>query len=220
MLRTRLRTCLRTRIKFCGVRRPDDARAAADAGADAVGMILHANSHRLIEAEFAKAVAHAVPPLVSKVGVFVNARAPFVADCARALRLELIQLHGNESPDFIRALDRYHVVRAVRPDEWETWHDMKLPNLVALLIDSGPGGTGVPTDWDAVEKMLADRPTESPIILAGGLTPENVGDVVRRFRPFAVDVSSGVEETRGEKSVAKLEAFARAVAEADAHLSS
>lgn len=179
-------------------------------------MILHANSPRLIEAEYAKAVANAVPPLMSKVGVFVNARAPFVADCARTLKLDLIQLHGNESVDFVRALDRFRVIRVVRPDEWQTWRAMKLPNLVALLIDSGPGGTGVPTDWDAVEKMFRDHPPELPVILAGGLRPETVGEIVRRFRPFAVDVSSGVEETLGEKSVAKLEAFARAVAAVDA----
>ena len=206
----------RTRIKFCGVTRADDARAAAVVGGDAVGMILHAKSHRLIEAEYAKAVAIAVPPLVSKVGVFVNAGAPFVADCARSLKLDLLQLHGHESIDFVRALDRYRIVRAIRPDEWDAWHKVTLPNLAALLIDSGPGGTGTPTDWDAVESMLADRPTKLPVILAGGLTPENVGDVIRRFRPFAVDVSSGVEGEPGRKSVAKLEAFAKAVAQADA----
>jgi phosphoribosylanthranilate isomerase len=195
--------------------RAEDAKAAAAAGGDAVGMILHAKSHRLIEAEYAKAVATAVPPLVSKVGVFVNARAPFVADCARALKLELLQLHGGESIDFVRSLDRFRVVRAVRPDEWDAWHKIELPNLAALLIDSGPGGTGTPTDWDAVEKMLSDKPTKLPVILAGGLTPETVGAVVRRFRPFAVDISSGVESEPGRKSVAKLEAFAKAVAEAD-----
>jgi phosphoribosylanthranilate isomerase len=206
----------RTRIKFCGVCRADDARAAAAAGADAVGMILHARSQRLIEAEYAKAVAVAVAPLVAKVGVFVDARAPFVADCARALKLDLVQLHGHESHDFVRALDRYRIVRAVRPDEWDDWRDARLPNLAALLVDSAVGGSGVENDWDAVEAMLRDRPTTLPVILAGGLRPETVGAIVRRFRPFAVDVSSGVEGEPTRKSAEKLAAFATAVRDADA----
>ena len=205
----------RTRIKFCGVCRADDVQLAADNGADAIGMILHAKSQRLIEAEYAKAVAVAVPPFVAKVGVFVDARAPFVADCARALKLDLVQLHGHETHDFVRALDRYRVVRAVRADEWNDWRNVRLPNLAALLVDSAVGGSGVENDWDAVEKMLRDQPTELPVILAGGLKPENVGEVVRRFRPFAVDVSSGVEGEPTRKSVEKLSAFAQAVRDAD-----
>ena len=179
-------------------------------------MILHARSQRLIEAEYAKAVAVAVAPLVAKVGVFVDARAPFVADCARALKLDLVQLHGHESHDFVRALDRYRIVRAVRPDEWDDWRDARLPNLAALLVDSAVGGSGVENDWDAVEAMLRDRPTTLPVILAGGLRPETVGAIVRRFRPFAVDVSSGVEGEPTRKSAEKLAAFATAVRDADA----
>lgn len=209
----------RTRIKFCGVCRAQDATAAAAAGADAIGMILHAKSQRLIEAEYAKAVAVAAPPMVAKVGVFVDARAPFVADCARALKLDLLQLHGHESHDFVRALDRYRVVRVVRPDEWDQWRAAPLANLAALHLDSAVGGSGVPNDWDAVEKLLRDRPTELPVILSGGLTPANVGAIVRRFRPFAVDVSSGVEGEPTKKSVEKLHAFAAAVREADLSLS-
>lgn len=206
----------RTRIKICGVRRPEDARLATHAGADAVGMILHApGSKRLIEAEFAMAVAAAVPPLVSKVGVFQNARAPFVAQCARSLRLDLVQLHGQETFDFVRSLEQFRVVKAVRPEEYATWAQAPLPNLVALLLDSPIGGSGVANDWPAIEQAIATTPPRVPIILAGGLKPDTVGSIARRFRPWAVDVSSGVEDANALKSEEKVRAFIDAVRDAD-----
>jgi phosphoribosylanthranilate isomerase len=205
----------RTRIKICGCYRPEDARLAAAAGADAIGMILHAKSPRLIEAEYAMAVAAAVPPLVTKVGVFVNAKAPFVANCARSLKLDLVQLHGDESIDFVRALPTLRVVKVVRVSEYANWANFTLPNLAALLLDSAVGGSGVENDWNAIETLLRDHPPKVPLFLAGGLKPENVGEVVRRFAPYAVDVSSGVEERVCEKSPAKINAFMRAVRDAD-----
>ena len=200
---------------MCGVCRAEDARAAAAAGADAIGMILHARSQRLIEAEYAMAVAEAIPPLVARVGVFKDARAPFVAQCARSLKLDLVQLHGSEDVDFIRALPQFDVVRAVRVSEYEYWSRIKLPNLVALLIDGGPGGTGEANDWDAVEAALNAFPPSVPIFLAGGLMPENVGAVAARFKPWAVDVATGIEAEPMIKSASKMNAFARAVREAD-----
>ena len=178
-------------------------------------MILHAKSPRLIEAEFAMAVANAVPPLVTKVGVFQNAKAPFVANCARSLKLDLVQLHGDESVDFVCALPMLRVVKVVRVSEYATWANVRLPNLVALLLDSAVGGSGVENDWNAIETLLAEKPPSVPLFLAGGLKPETVGGVVRRFAPYAVDVSSGVEERVCEKSPAKVEAFVRAVRDAD-----
>lgn len=200
---------------MCGVCRAEDARAAAAAGADAIGMILHAKSRRLIEAEYAMAVAEAIPPLVARVGVFVDARAPFVAQCARSLKLDLVQLHGNESVDFVRALPTLSVVKVVRVEEYERWATIQLPNLVALLIDSAAGGSGVANDWDAVADAIARTPPQVPILLAGGLTPDTVGGVAARFRPWAVDVSSGIESEPAIKSVEKMNAFVRAVHEAD-----
>jgi phosphoribosylanthranilate isomerase len=205
----------RTRVKICGVYRPEDAKLAADAGADAIGMILHAKSPRLIEAEYAIAVASVVPPMVAKVGVFVNAYAPFIAQCARALRLDLIQLHGSETVDFIRALPNFRVVKAIKVDEWDAWANVPLPNLTALLVDSGTGGSGVANDWDAVEAAMKRMPAKVPVMLAGGLTPETVGTVARRFQPFAVDVSSGVEASLCVKSKEKVDGFLRAVRAAD-----
>ena len=200
---------------MCGVCRAEDAIAAAAAGADAVGMILHAKSKRLIEAQYAMAVADAIPPLVSRVGVFVDARAPFVAQCARSLKLDLIQLHGHETPDFVRSLAAFRVVRAVRVAEYDAWARESIPNLVGLLIDGGPGGTGEANDWDAVEAAIKKIPPRVPLFLAGGLTPETVGAVAARFRPWAVDVSSGIEAQPMIKSAEKMLAFARAVRDAD-----
>lgn len=202
---------------MCGVCRAEDAVAAANAGADAIGMILHARgSRRLIEAQYAMAVAEAIPPLVSRVGVFVDARAPFVANCARSLKLNIVQLHGNESADFVRSLATLNVVKAVRVADYAQWAQLPLPNLVGLLIDSGAGGTGEPNDWDAVEAAIAKTPPRVPLFLAGGLTPETVGAVARRFKPWAVDVSSGIEAQPMIKSAEKMQAFARAVHAADA----
>lgn len=188
---------------------------AAAAGADAIGMILHGNSKRLIEAEYAMAVAEAVPPLVARVGVFHNAKAPFVAQCARSLKLDLVQLHGDETVDFIRALPALRIVKVVRVGEYEKWANIELPNLAALLFDSAVGGSGVENDWDAIDTLLRAHPPKVPIFIAGGLKPTNVGDVVRRIRPYAVDVASGVEERICEKSPEKVAAFIQAVREAD-----
>ena len=178
-------------------------------------MILHAKSPRLIEAEYAMAVAAAIPPLVAKVGVFVDARAPFIAQCARGLKLDLVQLHGSETVDFIRSLATFKVVKSIRVAEYPQWANIVLPNLAALLIDSATGGSGIENDWDEVDALLKANPPKVPVFLAGGLKPENVGSVVERFSPYAVDVSSGVEARVCEKSPTKVAAFVRAVREAD-----
>lgn len=178
-------------------------------------MILHADSKRLIEAELAVAVAAAVPPLVARVGVFVDARPPFVTVLARSLRLDLVQLHGTEGVDYIRALPSFRVVKAINVRDWDQWANVRLPNLAALLVDSGSGGTGVANDWDAVDRAMKRSPAQVPVFFAGGLKPESVGDVVRRFAPYAVDVSSGVEEAPGWKGADKVNAFVRSVRDAD-----
>lgn len=205
----------RTRIKFCGITDPIDAQVAARCGADAIGMILHAKSPRLIDADRSVAIARSVPPLVSRVGVFVDANAGFVAQAARTIPLDYVQLHGHENPDYVRALSAFRVIRAVTLDTLDEWRDCDLPNLAALLIDSGTGGTGIANDWDRLEATLRAHPVRKPVILAGGLNPGSVGGVVERFQPWAVDVSSGVESAPGMKSPEKISDFARAVARAD-----
>jgi phosphoribosylanthranilate isomerase len=200
---------------MCGVCSPEDARLVGTAGADAVGMILYAKSPRLIDAEHARAVAAAVPPLASRVGVFVDGRTPFIAQCARSYRLDFIQLHGNETPDHVRALPDFRIIKAVRLSQLKDWASLRLENLEMLLIDAGAGGSGEPHDLDALRQALLDHPPALPFVIAGGLTPDNVGEVVRRFRPWGVDVSSGIESSKAVKDPDKIRQFVAAVREAD-----
>jgi phosphoribosylanthranilate isomerase len=181
----------RTRIKFCGITDPIDAQVASRCGADAIGMILYAKSPRLIDADRAVAIARSIPPMVSRVGVFVDANAAFVAQTARALPLDYVQLHGRESLDYVRSLHAFRVIRAVTLDTLDAWRDCDLPNLVALLIDSGPGGTGTLRP----PSPQADHPgrrTESPHRRRCGFAIRSLGGrCIERRR-----VSSGAQVPR------------------------
>lgn len=221
----------RTRIKFCGITTPAGAVAAAAAGADAVGVVLHGGSARGLTVDRAAEIVAAAPPMVAVVPLFVDAPAADVRDVAGRLRLTTVQLHGREPPAIVSQLGGLRVVKAVRPagDDFAEWADWlrRTPGhgVVGLLLEAAtaaPGGTGVENDWAGLAEMaragrFAGLP---PIVLAGGLTPETVGAVVRGLRPWAVDVSSGIESAielvRGVKSPERMAAFAAAVARADA----
>lgn len=205
----------RTRIKMCGITSVQDAQDAARAGADAIGMILWAKSARLIETQRAAEIIAGLPPLVSRVGVFVDANVSFVMQCARALKLDYVQLHGRESLDYINAMREVRVIRAIRSEQLSDYASELPPNLVALLVDSGAGGTGIEQDWSQLDAQLKSLQPRVPVIVAGGLTPENVAGVVRKLRPFGVDVSSGIEREPATKDDEKMRAFARAVMTAD-----
>lgn len=220
----------RTRIKICGITRPEDARAAAEAGADAIGLIFHPPAPRCLTLERAREILATLPAFVTPVGVFVNVPAEHITQTATELGLRHVQLNGNEPPDLVRALSRLAVTRAVRVerdrfgDTLAAWRsaviDLRLTNLKGLVLetpDTGKaGGTGVPNDWETVRQhQRAGSFGSLPIIAAGGLTPETVGRVVRDIRPWAVDVSSGVEDAPGHKSAEKLRAFIEAVRKAD-----
>ena len=218
----------RTRVKICGVTTPDDARLAAEAGADAVGIVsFAARSGRKVDIYAAMEIARAMPPGVPLTGVFVDADAKLIRGFVRLVKVSAVQLHGREPWTRARALAPLPVVKAVGPDLMEMrfgeWLAAPLDNLAGLLLDSG-GGTGVANDWDRVARLLDALPAQRrtgrrrpPLHLAGGLTPETVGDVVRRFRPHTVDVSSGVEgEIHGRKEADKIAAFIAAVRAADA----
>jgi phosphoribosylanthranilate isomerase len=222
----------RTRIKICGITRIEDAWAAAQAGADAVGLILHRQAGRFVGPETARGILDALPPFVTAVGLFVDESAEGVLATAHELGLRHVQLHGNEGPEFVRELSGLAVVKAVHvdatfPQALARWHDARaggrLPMLKGLVLETArtgnaTGGTGVANDWGAVRHHLSEGHLEGlpSIIAAGGLTPATVGEVIRSIRPYAVDVSSGVEgETRGQKSVERIEAFVREVREAD-----
>jgi phosphoribosylanthranilate isomerase len=205
----------RTRIKMCGITRVKDAQDAAKAGADAIGMILWAKSPRLIETKLAAEIMAGLPPLVSRVGVFVDANVSFVMQCARALKLDYVQLHGRESLDYVNAMREVRVIRAIRSEQLSDYASELPPNLVALLVDSGTGGTGIEQDWDRLDAQLKLLQPRVPVIVAGGLTPENVAGVVRKLRPFGVDVSSGIERELGMKDELKMREFVHAVTTAD-----
>jgi phosphoribosylanthranilate isomerase len=204
-------TLFRTRVKICGVTRVEDALAAAQAGADAVGMILWARSPRLIETAAAARIAEALPPFVNRVGVFVDASAAFVARCARALKLDYVQLHGVETLDYVRSLASFDVIRAIQSDRLSEWTTDPPSNLKAMLIDSPGGGSGVQQDWPSLSQLLDRFNLTMPVIVAGGLDPGTVRRVIETVRPFGVDVSSGVETSPGIKSPRMMTDFVRAV---------
>jgi phosphoribosylanthranilate isomerase len=216
----------RTRIKFCGMTRVEDAVAAAEVGADAIGLFLHGNSPRLIDRETARQIIEALPPFVTPVGLFVDAPPELIIELATDLGLRHLQLHGHEPPSLIASLRGWSIIKAVRVRRDTLHADLapwkNLPHLRGILLETGSseklGGTGVENDWETI-RIARDRGdfAQLPaIIAAGGLRPDNVGRVVQMLRPYAVDVSSGIESAPGIKSLEKMKQFAQAVRENDA----
>mgnify|MGYP006287263871 FL=1 len=206
---------MRTRVKICGITREEDALAAAEHGADAVGFVFYEPSPRYVTPERAAAIVRRLPPFVTSVALFVNAEAELIARVVDEVGVDLIQFHGQECGAYCAA-HRRPWIRAVamRPD---TDLDAARRDFAAargLLLDAYrpgvPGGTGETFDWDRIPADLAAR-----VILAGGLTLANVGDAVRRVRPWAVDVSGGVEAARGIKDPARIKAFIEEVRHAE-----
>lgn len=221
----------RTRIKICGVTRVDDAKAAMSAGADAVGMIFHPASARNINIDRAREIVRAIGPFVMPVGVFVDALASRVMEVAAELGLRTVQLHGQEPVERIAQLrkQRLKVLKAVKVDaniekELEKWRSaMSLVGdmLAGIVLETGAtavaGGSGVANDWNRIKQLqekgaFAGLP---PMIAAGGLHVGNVKDVVKNLRPWAVDVSSGVESSLGQKSPEMIGEFVAAVRSAE-----
>jgi len=207
----------RTRIKFCGITCVPDALLAADCGADAVGMVLHPPARRNVSVDTAIGIASSLPPFVTPVGLFVDQSADHMMRIADRIGLYTIQLHGHESAETVRALAPRRVVKAVRVDDQiestlSIWRRERPDNLCAILLESpgSTGGTGIVNDWARVVAfqqagVFAGLPR---VIAAGGLRPGNVAAVVRAIRPWAVDVSSGIEETPGRKSLSLMLQFA------------
>jgi len=204
----------RTRIKICGITRVEDADAAVRAGADAIGLVFDPQSPRYIAPERAVAIARAVAPFVTVVGLFVDAEPARIRETLSRVPIALLQFHGSETPDQCR-LYNLPYMKAVPMQEGVDLHAQARAygDAAGLLLDAyvahAAGGSGHTFDWARVPHDLA-----RPIVLAGGLTPENVADAVRRVRPYAVDVSSGVEQAKGIKDVDKINAFIRALREA------
>lgn len=194
------------RVKICGVTRPEDARAAVEAGADAIGLVFAAGK-RTVPLAAARAIAALLPPWFPLVGVFRDQPLSELQAVLAQVPLTHLQLHGSESRAFADALARPAVkALPVCSAEDEAAAEGWLDAPHALLLDGATGGAGQPCDWDRAARLARRR----PLILAGGLTPDNVAAAVRAVRPAAVDVSSGVEAAPGVKDPARIAAFIRA----------
>lgn len=207
----------RTRIKICGVRTPEIALACVEAGADAIGLVFARSSPRFIEPEMAWEISSYLPPLVTRVGLFVDPAPVDLERLDEPAPFDLIQLHGSENESLVRELGPW-VIKAVQFDERTIEAELTRWNQVeqvhAILVDGSPGGRGQALDWSSLARVF--RQCAHPLILAGGLTPDNVGEAIRVVRPFAVDVSSGVERERGVKDPQLIAEFCRSVQRADA----
>lgn len=206
---------MRTRVKICGITRGEDAAAAARLGADAIGLVFCETSPRWVSAERAADIVEQLPPFVATVGLFVDAAEEAIRSVLEAARIDLLQFHGDESPEQCGVFKRPYVKAIrVRPGEDLRRRAETYADASALLLDSYragvPGGTGERFDWTTVPREL-----DCPLILAGGLTPENVPEAIATVRPYAVDVSSGVEAAKGVKDAASMAAFFAAVRTAD-----
>jgi phosphoribosylanthranilate isomerase len=228
-----------TWIKICGTTNRDDALAAVDAGADAVGFVF-AQSPRRVEPETAQEIAAKLPQAVDRVGVFCNESAERIGAIARQAGLTIIQLHGDETPAFARSLfgggNRLRVFKAVSmsPGVVSVLREFAVAGTVdGLLLDSAVlraacmgqgtelvrGGTGITFDWKRAADFVPEIAERTRVILAGGLTPANVAEAVRLLKPWGVDVCTGVENSPGAKDHAKVRAFVAAVREAQPNAS-
>ncbi len=198
------------RVKICGITNLEDALAAVEAGADALGFNFYPKSPRYIEPERARAIIERLPPFVTPVGVFVNEYD--LEAMARAMaraRLAVVQLHGDERPAFCREVaERWRVIKAVRVASERDLRGLADYTVHALLLDAARpgayGGTGERFDWELARHVAQFVPT---LILAGGLSPENVAEAIRLVRPYAVDVCTGVEARPGKKDLERMRAF-------------
>lgn len=201
----------RTRVKICGITRPQDALVAAQFGADAIGLVFYQKSPRNVSIEQAQVIMQALPAFVTTVGLFVNAKSSFVENTLAELPLDLLQFHGEESPEYCQQFAKPYI-KALRmnPNINIQTAAQDYTKAKALLLDTYvkgvAGGTGKVFDWQQVPANLS-----KPIILAGGLTPENVNQAISTLQPYAVDVSGGVEFSKGIKNADKIAAFIKGV---------
>lgn len=199
------------RSKICGITRIEDALAAVEAGADAIGLVFYAKSPRAVDAERAAAILRALPPFVSTVGLFVDMPRPQLQRLLQQVPLDLLQFHGDESPEDCEGFGRPYI-KALRVRPGDDVAAVMAPYvgargiLLDTFVEGVPGGTGASFDWSLVPRGAA-----RPIILAGGLNAENVAAAIRQVRPYAVDVSGGVEAAKGIKDAGRVRAFLQAV---------
>lgn len=199
------------RTKICGITRIEDALAAVEAGADAIGFVFYAKSPRAVDVRQARAIIEQLPPFVTTVGLFVNASRCELNEILEVVPLDLLQFHGDEPPADCEGYHRPWIkALRVRPGDDLEAACQEYAGARGILLDTYvagvPGGTGEAFDWSLVPARLS-----KPIILAGGLSADNVGQAIAQVNPYAVDVSGGVEQAKGTKDASKIEAFMRAV---------
>ncbi len=209
---------MRTRVKFCGITRPEDARLAAALGVDAVGVVLVAESPRALALDAAAAIRAALPPFVALIALFRDPPAPLVERALARLRPDLLQFHGEESGEFCAAFGVPYLkaLPAGEGIQWDHWRRAH-PRALGFVADSHApgelGGSGRSFDWTRLPP-----PHPAPLVLAGGLNCENVGAAIRAVRPYAVDVASGIERAPGIKCPERMRAFLHEVRRVDASL--
>ena len=204
-----------TAVKICGITRVEDGLAAAHAGAHAVGLVFHRASPRCVEIGRARAIVERLPPFVAAVGLFVDPQPDDVARILREVRLSLLQFHGDEAPEVcarfgLPYLKACRVAGGTDLLQYAALHRSAKGLLLDAYVTDAHGGTGRSFDWSMIPRDLP-----LPVVLAGGLTSSNVGEAIRVVRPWAVDVSSGVEREPGVKDAGKIAAFMRGVRDAD-----
>lgn len=205
---------MRTRVKICGITREEDAFTAVRHGADAIGLVFVEASPRHVSIAQAQAAIRSLPPFIAVVGLFVDAEPSFIEQVLKEVRLDMLQFHGDETPEECQRYARpYMKAIRVRPDTNLLQYALDYPRASALLLDAHvegvAGGTGQRFDWSLIP---ADLPM--PVVLAGGLNADNVAEAIKQVRPYAVDVSGGVESQKGIKDAGKIAAFMRGVTDA------
>ena len=211
---------MRTRVKICGITNVSDAQTVVAAGADAIGLVFYAPSSRNIDMAIACQIANSIPAFVTRVGLFVNSNPSDIHETLRQVPLSLLQFHGDETPDYCEQFDLPYI-KALRVGQKEGGlngeslrkeiesHKKASGVLLDTYHQASPGGTGEKFDWNLVPKI------EMPIILAGGLSVINVAAAIQSVKPYAVDVSGGVESAPGTKDPDRIRAFLKAVQDAD-----
>ena len=200
-----------TRVKICGITNLNDAQMAVNAGASALGFIFDKKSPRYVSPSKVRPIVEALPPFVTPVGVFVNCSEHAVRDICRLARVATVQFHGEESPGYCKRFNHFKIIKAFRVSDVFDFKSVLQYKVDAYLFDTfqeeTPGGTGKTFNWDLLKNYKFDK----PVILSGGLNPENVRQAVETVRPYAVDVSSGVEKSPGVKSYQLIQAFCGAI---------
>ena len=196
------------KVKICGITSAEDACNAVWAGADALGFVFFKDSKRFVSPKEAKKIIDILPPWVVKVGLFVNEKFPAVRKTADYCGLDFVQLHGDETQGYLRQLSALRIIKAIRLQDRNCLVKRDSLSCELLLFDAYSktefGGTGTAFDWRLAKEI---RKTKKPYIISGGLTPNNVAQAVKIFRPYAVDVSSGVEKTPGKKDKKLMKEF-------------